>query len=283
MEYRILEKIINCKLDGFVAEYRNASKLFENEDSKNKLLHPGEYGMYKESLLRELLRFILPPKFEIGTGFLYNVNKNVTGQCDIVIFDYVNTPLMNLDSKEHFYPQESVYAIGEVKSILSKQGLKSALISLAEKKKIRTQCNLKINGGPEIKIDIEKNEMRGIFTFLVCDKIDMNMANWADVIKKIYESEGIKPCLRHNMIISLSDGVILYKTIEEMDIDGSGSDKFWPHPTFQEKELNPFRFISTANEIGYEREREILKQFIKHLNNQLIDMDSYYPEPTLYF
>ena len=51
MEYRNLQTLIDIKITNFVNEYKNANPLFENSDVKNGLLHPGEYGIYKELLV----------------------------------------------------------------------------------------------------------------------------------------------------------------------------------------------------------------------------------------
>lgn len=72
MEYKVLENLVEMKLQNFVNEYYNASKLFQNKDVKNNLLHPSEYGMYKEKLLSSLFEFTLPRKYKCGTGFIIN-------------------------------------------------------------------------------------------------------------------------------------------------------------------------------------------------------------------
>ncbi|EXG84077.1 hypothetical protein K413DRAFT_0789 [Clostridium sp. ASBs410] len=286
MEYQILENIVNCRLDRFIAQYKDSSRLFENSDVRNNLIHPGEYGIYKENLLRNLLRFVLPRKYETGTGFIYNTQKEITGQCDIIIFDHYNTPLMEMDEKERFFPQECVLAVGEVKSILSENDLKKALISLAKKKKIRSKFKaMKNSGGQEVVIDVEQNEIQGIFSFLLCDKININIENWSNILMNVYSNEGIEPWYKHNVIVSLSDGIFMYKTNEFIDALNPDSKKelLWAHPTCGAWELEQLGFV--PNEVGhrYEKEMAILKQFIKVLNNDLSLKDSYYPEPTLYF
>ena len=74
MEYRNLQTLIDIKIANFINEYENTNQLFKNSDVKNGLLHPGEYGIYKELLIDKLLSFALPKKFSYGTGFIINTN-----------------------------------------------------------------------------------------------------------------------------------------------------------------------------------------------------------------
>ena len=49
----IFEKLIKSKIEHFVAEYTNLSRsVFVNEEGV--LIHPGEFGMYRERILSEL-------------------------------------------------------------------------------------------------------------------------------------------------------------------------------------------------------------------------------------
>lgn len=108
MEYKVLENLVTIKLENFISEYKNTGKLFENEDVHNKLLHPGEYGMYKEKLLSKLFEFTLPKKYSCGTGFITNSNKEITTQCDIILYDEKNAPFLELNDSRRFFPQEVV-------------------------------------------------------------------------------------------------------------------------------------------------------------------------------
>ncbi|MGT0149261.1 DUF6602 domain-containing protein [Vibrio metschnikovii] len=53
------------------------------------------------------------------------------------MYNGIETPRIETDDLRRFYPIETVYSIGEVKSKLSKTQLKEALLKLMKVKKIR--------------------------------------------------------------------------------------------------------------------------------------------------
>ena len=61
---RIFYEIIKRKIDLFLSTFITESESIFNKD--DRLIHPGEYGMYRERCLKELLRNIIPEKYRIG-------------------------------------------------------------------------------------------------------------------------------------------------------------------------------------------------------------------------
>lgn len=86
MNNRFLQ-LFKIQTINFLNVYRNANQIFLDIERKNKLIHPGEFGMFREAAVRDLLHFFLPIKHEISTGFLINTNNQTSTQCDIVIFN----------------------------------------------------------------------------------------------------------------------------------------------------------------------------------------------------
>ena len=78
--------------------------------------HWGEDGRFKEVLLMNHLKKILPSNVSIGTGFVKN-GEQITSQIDLIIYD---NSVPNLFSQGDFVIvlPESVYGIIEVKSKL---------------------------------------------------------------------------------------------------------------------------------------------------------------------
>ncbi|MGH9422514.1 MAG: DUF6602 domain-containing protein, partial [Thermoanaerobaculia bacterium] len=99
-----------------------------------RLRHTGEYGMYREAIVREFLKFVVPRALDVSTGFIITAMNDVSTQCDIVVFDPHLTPLYQEGDRQRFFPVESAFCVGEVKSSLSKQDLLSALNKLAATK-----------------------------------------------------------------------------------------------------------------------------------------------------
>lgn len=114
----IFKKLLDRKIDNFIYAYKNLSRdVFVNETGT--LIHPGEFGMYREKIVSELLRPFLPSKLEVGTGFIITSKNRISTQCDIIIYDRENTPVIE-NGEQRFFPVESVVGVVEVKSKLSK-------------------------------------------------------------------------------------------------------------------------------------------------------------------
>jgi len=118
---RIVKSLIDEKVENFKLAFQKTSfGLFYDEESQG-LIHPGEKGTYCESIAKDFLRPFIPQMLDIGTGFIINAYDEVSTQCDIVIYDAKNTPLIENDQKQRFFPVETVVAVGEIK--LGKQSI----------------------------------------------------------------------------------------------------------------------------------------------------------------
>ncbi len=195
-----LENYSNLK-----SSFQNSRKIFWDE-KQGKLIHPGEYGTYRELLVKKFLRMYVPKKFDISSGFLINSDGVVSSQCDLVIYDKDNTPqIENIDSQK-FFPIETVAAVGEVKSdINSAKDLNVILKKLATVKELRRKIKEPRPYYPSgMPFDIDSNAYSNIFTFLICNKFDFNF----NVDSIDYEDVSVKNM--HNIILSLENGVVNY-------------------------------------------------------------------------
>lgn len=77
--------------------------------------HWGEDGRYKEIILMNYLRKILPSNVSVGTGFVKNSNGELTNQIDIIIYKEMSPRLFSEGDFVVVMP-ESVLGIIEVKS-----------------------------------------------------------------------------------------------------------------------------------------------------------------------
>ena len=191
MSHKIFITILNRKIENFVSTFIEDSKsiFFDN----TKLIHPGEYGRYRENSLKDLLSMIT--SYKIGEGFIITSKENTSTQCDVIIFDNSDTVILE-NNFTQIITIESVISIGEVKSTLNKTNLKKALRKLAENKKLQRDINFNFN-----EQCLQENYYP--ITFLVCKdlsfdykKIDFN---------EIYE--GIKREFWHDSILMVDQGV----------------------------------------------------------------------------
>jgi len=191
----VLKTLLNRKISIFLESFGDDSNdLFKNE--QGSLIHPGEYGSYRERCLKELLRFILRKEFSVSDGFMINSNDQVSTQCDIIIYESNVFPLVD-NGIANFFPIEIVKSFGEVKSSIDKSKLTSALKKLAENKMLFEKKGTMA----------EYNNFVLPFSFLVCKslkEVDIPKLDF----KKVYN--GIERKYWHNIILSIDNGVVTY-------------------------------------------------------------------------
>lgn len=202
------EIIRNLTIENFLnlkSSYDNSKKIFWDE-GKRKLVHPGEYGNYRERLVKRWLRIYTPERFGISSGFLINSDNKISTQCDIIIYDRDKTPQIQATDDQVFFPIETVAIVGEIKSdINSATELNTYLEKLSELKKLREGVKFPtpyFTVTPE-RYNPTQNSLDNIFTFLICNKINFDLTK--NPIN--YKSE-LKH--KHNLILSLNDGLISY-------------------------------------------------------------------------
>lgn len=221
MSINIFEKLLIEKLDNFKSAFMNTSEevFFDNE---GKLIHPGEFGRYRESICKDFFKFIIPTRLEIGQGFLINTFGDVSHQCDVVIYDPKSTPLLESSERQFFYPVETVAAVGEIKSILSKSQFKETINKLANVKilreKIKNPVIIKKEHLGSYNTDMDPYDQ--IFTFIICKKLNFDISNLASEINTMYDSS-ISYRHRHNLILSIEDGLLAY-------YDNNGKTMMYP-------------------------------------------------------
>lgn len=206
----IFDKLMEQRINVFKTNFIESSKELFFKDGK--LIHPGEYGMAREKVCESFIKEFLPAIYDIGSGFIINSKGEVSTQCDLVIYDNEYTPLLRDGFNKKFFTAETCVAIGEVKSVLSKEKFKEALVKLAEICKLRDG---EINSGyirrhysKETAYNPSKNPYDQWISFLICEKMDFSIENIENEIGEIYKE--IEYCNRCNMILSLNDGLLTY-------------------------------------------------------------------------
>lgn len=137
MANHIFQELMKEEARKLMLEFSSTAKsIFVNPDGK--LYHSGEYGMYREAVIKEFLQFFTPGYYDISEGFIITPNNKISTQCDIIIYDRENTPLIQNGDKQRFFPVETVVGLEEVKSILSKNDFKKAINKLVKNKALRS-------------------------------------------------------------------------------------------------------------------------------------------------
>lgn len=268
---KIFDKLIKSKIEQFVVEYKNLSRqIFVNEDGV--LIHPGEFGIYREKIIKKLIEPFLPSRLAIGSGFIITHNDNISTQCDIIIYDKENTPIIETD-EQRFFPIECVAGVIEVKSKLTKAQMKEALIKLTNIKNLRNDINTNIytykDGNNYIPFNTKINVRDQIATFLVCEKVDMDYEKDINTFFKETYS-GVDKSLYHNMILSLDDGCFMY-------FDGKVSIY---HSYFNYEKDNFINELLIPHSLGYDYEHILI--FVNYFFMLISSISILYLEMTEY-
>jgi hypothetical protein len=196
--------------NNLIASFENTKEIFWDKENK-KLIHPGEYGSYREELIKKWLRMYVPERFDISSGFIINSGGFISTQCDIIIYDKLVTPKIEIIDNQKFFPIETVSCVGEIKSdINSIAELNGYLKKLSEIKKARENVRDATPYYPNNKIDLVRflpllDPFDNIFTFLMCNRFNFDIKpeeiNYGDIEQRF----------KHNLVLSLQNGMLSYK------------------------------------------------------------------------
>jgi hypothetical protein len=211
MSNQIFTSILEEKIEFFRFAFEQTSKNVFFDENNNKLIHPGEYGSYREAVTKDFFKMIIPSRLDIGSGFLISDIGSVSKQCDMIIYDKTSTPLIENNERQRFFPVETVCAIGEVKSDLSKADFIEAINKLARNKKIKEEMTnpsplKRTNTG---KFSPAEYPYDNIFSILICNKFQFDHSEIVDKIDSYYDSD-IEQWQKHNLILSVNDGLLCY-------------------------------------------------------------------------
>jgi hypothetical protein len=202
-------------LDEHIATFADSfSKIsrdvFQDDTAQNGVIHAGEFGGYREGIARRFLRALTPKHLAIGTGFLINSEDATSTQVDVVVYDEGATPLIQSHELQRFFPVETVVAIGEIKSRLSKDGLKKTLLKLAKVKALRehVQSPSFIKRDHSSAWSPKTHHYDNLVSFVICDSFDFPCKTLVDDLDEIYGD--VPQCRRHNFVVSLVDGILFY-------------------------------------------------------------------------
>lgn len=273
MSSKIFDTILNRKIENFVSTFVEDSESIFYNDLK-KLIHPGEFGRYRENSIKDLLRMLT--QYKVSDGFIITSKDGVSKQCDIVIYDNSDFPILD-DNFVQFFTIESVIAIGEVKSKLNYSTFAKALLTMAENKKLSDQID-----GVVKKRDISDcSEFDLPVSFLVFKKASFDLASVDfDILYK-----GIDRKYWHNMILIVEQGYFAYSfgfksLIEperslflEKEVDlSSGATYETSYKTFG---LNKYSCTPYFNELSLLNKYEHIQMFLAGISQAMANKTLY--------
>jgi hypothetical protein len=276
---KIFDALLEEKIQSFVFAYETTSHQAFYDEKDKKLRHTGEYGTYREIIVRDFLKFFTPSRLDVHNGFLITTTDSVSTQCDVIIFDGKSTPLIENGERQRFFPIETACAIGEVKSTLTKSQLKEALNKLARNKALREQITSptiirRERDGP---FDPENYAYDQLPSFLICHSFNFDFSNLSNEIDGLYDPS-IAIRHRHNLVLSLKDGLLAYcdsnnKTLMFPEIAG----RIQADKTLSQKEALKNRLVTPK-----QSESTHIKLFCSYIFLLSSSTTIIYPEVTNY-
>lgn len=217
---RIYISLIDAQLRAFAADFRDTARSVFYDDETSRLIHPGEFGGFRESLVRELLIRFLPEAYGVSQGFVISPEGEISNQCDLVIYSKLFAPVIQSPEQQRFFPIESVVAVGEVKSRLSRQLLQDACRKLSRVKEMRANLHRAAIGfsihktiGP---YSAKHHLLDQIATFIVADSIQGSLDDIQKSVDAVADST-----FRVNTVLSIESWCSSYKDLKGL---------FWPYP-----------------------------------------------------
>lgn len=126
-----LNNIINTKIGNKIFDGISKQMLFDFEQIRSEITHKGERGAQQEETLIKFLSHYLPKKYGIGSGEIVNSHDQVSRQCDIVIYNVNESPLLLIREGYQLFPVESVVATIEVKSTINQRSVSEIITNIA--------------------------------------------------------------------------------------------------------------------------------------------------------
>lgn len=213
MGNRIFKQLVESEMKKFKGAFSDDSYSLFFDENQKKLIHSAEFGAHREKICRNFLQLFTPPRLGISTGFVMTHNDLVSTQCDLIIYDQQHSVFIKSDDQQRFFPVETVVGIGEVKSNLSKKDFKSALVKLAKNKELREDIpdGCLATNTQNFRVYKQTEQILGdhLMSFLICNKLQFKLSELSEIIETAYKDIHIN--YRHNLILSLNDGLIVYE------------------------------------------------------------------------
>lgn len=211
--------LIRRRIEEFERDFMLTPKLFCDENGMEGKAHPGEYGAYRERIVAQFIEPFLPGHLSVGTGFIVTPSRQISTQCDVVVYDREHSPHIE-EMGQRFFPIESVVAVIEVKSKLKKKQLSEALRKLSQVKTYREELrnvSYEYNGKPEPSVP-QKRYLRWKFdprnywydqiaTFLICESVPKTISSNPKNLVTFFEDtyKDIPDWHWHNVILSMDN------------------------------------------------------------------------------
>ena len=181
--------------------------------------HPGDVGDERERFLQSFLRSgHFPRKYEIskGHGKIISTDGRASLQTDIVMYDAYNCPVLRDGHNHQFFPIESVYAVIEVKSRLTKDKFVEAATNIASVKALAKDGPVELRhlGGMAVVRTRNPFPFGAIFAYSVGGN---SLDSLAENVREWHQEQ--PPQLWPNLVCVLDEGIIYVDHVRGIVLD----------------------------------------------------------------
>lgn len=186
------------------------------EGISKQLEHRGLRGRAREiAVVNEFLANRLPKQLGIATGEIVSSEGSVSRQMDIIIFDSLKSPLLLKEEEIHILPVESVYAVIEVKSNLSRPELEDSVEKVLSVKRMPKKAYVEQKGPIMHGVILFGREHPYFPTIGCCFAYDSaNIVSICQWLNEINKERALPLEHRLDTICVLKQGIVANWTIE---------------------------------------------------------------------
>ncbi len=211
----------NGKLD-LAGEFRAYSRRIRSDYDMTapSSSDPGSTGRKREDILREFLTRNLPEIMGVSEGCVFDRERSMSRQCDIVV--YSKMALCLREERMRLFPIDSVLAVGEVKSHLSRSHISDAVGKIRAVKRMKLRPSKVRFGG------FHDRSLGCLFSFHADSKstVSNNLFEEYQSQSVPYEEE-VDLIYVHDSMIGLKKPSDLGLSLEDEGGDHSSSDFVW--------------------------------------------------------
>lgn len=168
--------------------------------------HRGERGRRREDDVRDFLRAFLPSRFGVDTGEIVATDGTVSPQVDIIVWDALETPLLDSSESSIQVPIEGVYGVIEVASRLDSAKLARDAAKIRAVKQMPKRAYFQ-RTGLVVPVSTVWGRQHAHFPVLgFCFAYDSVGLRFLE--RKLVQIDDVDPSLNVDMICSLTRGNI---------------------------------------------------------------------------
>lgn len=232
------------------------------EYQKDTSTHAGTQGQAVEDILIDFLNQRLPKRFCSSSGFVVDYQGSISKQCDVVIYDALNSPIYKPSKKGMIVLSDNAAGVIEVKSTLDKKELEKSAKNIASVKRLKKSPITNMDEPVTFSSFVNTKTYGIVFAYGSTTSLETLADNLKEINKSIPSSEWI------DLVVVLDKGVIGYTVQNPFEngkqhwFGGASDDEFPPPPYYVhlvkadlgELTLNKF-FVSLLAHLTFYRKR----------------------------